>query len=186
MSATPLLRVAQSVPAAVRAPAELLLQRDGPYARAFENLILALIILSVVSVGVETTPGLPAWVTRALRIEEIVVVSVFSVEYLLRIVAAKKKIAFVFSFYGLVDLLAIAPFYIAGVDARALRAFRVLRLLRVLKLQTRVLEATVAERTRELVDKNTSLEQARHGSTPSSTPRGHCRSRSCRRRFRRS
>ena len=85
---------------------------------------------------------------------------VFSLEYLLRIVAATDKLKFIFSFHGLVDLLAIAPFYLAGYDARWLRALRLLRLLRVLKLQTHLLETTVATRTRELADKNASLEQA--------------------------
>jgi serine phosphatase RsbU (regulator of sigma subunit) len=153
-------RAARTAGAPVRALAELLLGRDGPYARAFENLILALIALSVVSVGIEAASGLPGWVTRALRIEEIVVVAVFSLEYLLRIVAADNKLAFVFSFYGLVDLLAIAPFYLAGLDLRYLRTLRVLRVLRVLKLQRRILEATVAERTRELADRHAALQRA--------------------------
>ena len=153
-------RANQAATAPVRGLAELLVLRSGPYARAFENLILALIVLSVASIGVEAIPGLPAWATRALRVEEIAVVAVFSLEYLLRIVAAKNKLAFIFSFHGLVDLLSIAPFYLAGVDARWLRVLRLLRLLRVLKLQTHILEATVAERTRELADKNAALEQA--------------------------
>jgi serine phosphatase RsbU (regulator of sigma subunit) len=140
--------------------AELLLESPGPYARAFENLILALIVFSVVSVGVEAIPGLPAWAMQGLRIAEIVVVAVFTLEYLLRVVAARHKLAFVFSFPGLVDLLAIAPFYLLGFDARWLRALRLLRLLRVLKLQTHLLEATVAERTHELADKNAALERA--------------------------
>ena len=137
-------RAAQSVNAPVRQLAYLLLERDGRYAQAFENLILALIVLSLVSVGLETLSGLPAWATLALKIGEIVIVAVFSFEYVLRVVAAPRKIAFIFSFYGLVDLLSIAPFYLAGLDARCLRALRVLRLLRVLKLQTRILENTVA------------------------------------------
>ena len=144
----------------VRQLAELLLLRPGPYARGFENLILALILLSVASVGLEAMPGLPGWATRVLRIEEIVVVTVFSLEYLLRIAAAREKLAFIFSFYGLVDLLSIAPFFLAGVDTRWLRAVRMLRLVRVLKLRTHVLESTVAERTRELAEKNASLERA--------------------------
>jgi phosphoserine phosphatase RsbU/P len=150
----------QSARAAVRQRAQLLLRPDRPVGRAFENLILALIVLSVVSVLLEATPGLPEWAKRAFHIEEIVVVSVFSVEYLLRLVAAERIKAFVFSFSGLVDLISIAPFYLAGVDARAVRALRLLRLLRVLKLQTHILENTVAERTRELADRNASLEQA--------------------------
>ncbi len=157
---TVLGRTVQSVNAPVRQLAQLLLERDGPYAQAFENLILALIVLSLVSVGLETLSGLPAWATRVLKIGEIVVVAVFSFEYLLRIVAAPRKLAFIFSFYGLVDLLAIAPFYLAGLDARYLRALRVLRVLRVLKLQRRVLEKIVAERTHELAERNNALIQA--------------------------
>ena len=160
MSMAPARRATQAVTAPVRGLAEWLLLRPGPYARAFENLILALIVLSVASIGVEAIPGLPDWARRALRIEEIVVVAVFSLEYLLRIVAAREKVAFILSFHGLVDLLAIAPFFLAGLDARWLRVLRLLRLLRVLKLQTHILETTVAERTRELTDKNASLEQA--------------------------
>ncbi len=153
-------RAVQHVSAPVRQLAQLLLERDGPYAQAFENLILALIVLSLVSVGLETLPGLPAWAALVLKIGEIVVVAVFSFEYLLRIVAAPRKLAFIFSFYGLVDLLAIAPFYLAGLDVRYLRALRVLRVLRVLKLQRRVLEKVVAERTHELAERNKALMQA--------------------------
>ena len=133
---------------------------EGRYARAFENLIVALILFSVASVGLESIPGMPAWAVRALYLAEIVVVAVFSFEYLLRVATARKRLAFVFSYQGIVDLLAIAPFYLAGLDARWLRALRLLRLLRVLKLQTHVLETTVAERTRELADKNAALEKA--------------------------
>jgi sigma-B regulation protein RsbU (phosphoserine phosphatase) len=145
---------------ALQKRALLLLRPDRRFGRAFENLILALIVLSVASVILEATPGLPAWARRAFHIEEIVVVAVFSFEYLLRLVAAENRKAFVFSFQGIVDLISIAPFYLGGVDARAVRALRLLRLLRVLKLQTHILENTVAERTRELADKNAALKQA--------------------------
>jgi sigma-B regulation protein RsbU (phosphoserine phosphatase) len=153
-------RAVQSARAALRERAEALLRTDRPFGRAFENLILALIVLSVASVIVEATPGLPAWTKPVFHVEELIVVVVFSLEYLLRVVAARRIRDFVFSFQGAVDLIAIAPFFIAGVDTRAVRALRLLRLLRVLKLQTRVLENTVAERTHELADKNASLEQA--------------------------
>jgi len=153
-------RGVQTFGASLRQLAQLLLERDGAYAQAFENLILALIVLSLVSVGLETLSGLPAWATMVLKVGEIVIVAVFSFEYLLRIVAAPHKLAFIFSFYGLVDLLAIAPFYLAGLDVRYVRALRVLRVLRVLKLQRRVLENTVAERTQELAERNSALMQA--------------------------
>jgi serine phosphatase RsbU (regulator of sigma subunit) len=160
MNRVSVLRAVRSAGTAVRERAQRLLRPDRRFGRAFENLILALIVVSVASVILEATPGLPAWARHAFYIEEIIVVSVFSFEYLLRLVAAEHKTAFIFSFQGLVDLISIAPFYLAGVDARAVRALRLLRLLRVLKLQTHILENTVAERTRELADKNASLEQA--------------------------
>jgi phosphoserine phosphatase RsbU/P len=106
---------------------------------------------------VEALPGLPGWAQRGLHVEEIVVVVVFSAEYVLRIVAARAKLAFIFSFAGIIDFLSIAPFVLLGVDARWLR---ILRLLRVLKLRTHMLESTVAERTRQLAEKNAALEQA--------------------------
>jgi sigma-B regulation protein RsbU (phosphoserine phosphatase) len=95
-----------------------------------------------------------------LRVTEIIVVAVFSFEYLLRIIAAPGKLGFIFSYQGIIDLLAIAPFYLTGFDARWLRALRLLRLLRVLKLQTHILETVVEERTRELREKNAALEKA--------------------------
>jgi phosphoserine phosphatase RsbU/P len=160
VSSAPLRRGLAAVTAPTHRLADLLLVSRGPYARAFDNLILGLIIFSVASVGVESIPDLPQWVQRTLHLAEILVVAVFSFEYLLRIVAAKNKLAFIFSYQGLIDLLAIAPFYATGFDARWLRALRLLRLLRVLKLQTHILESVVEERTRELAQKNAALEAA--------------------------
>jgi serine phosphatase RsbU (regulator of sigma subunit) len=153
-------RAVQSVSAPVRALAETLVGRDGPHARAFDNVILALIVISVLSVVLQATADLPGWAIQVLKITEFVVVAVFTFEYVLRIVAAPHKLEFVFSFYGLVDLVSIAPFYLARLDVRYLRILRLLRLLRVLKLQRRILETTVAERTRELAERNLALVQA--------------------------
>ena len=59
----------------------------------------------------------------------------FTVEYLLRIFVSDNKIKFIFSFYGLVDLFAILPFYLStGIDLRSLRILRLLRLFRAFKL----------------------------------------------------
>jgi len=153
-------RLTELVSAKTRGFAVFLVGSRGPYARAFENFILALVIFSIASIGVESIPGLPAWATQTLHVAEIVTVAIFTFEYLLRIVAAPNKFAFIFSYQGVVDLLAIAPFYLLGFDARWLRALRLLRLLRVLKLQTHFLETVVEERTRELAEKNAALEKA--------------------------
>ena len=70
-----------------------------------------------------------------LKVIEILSVLIFSVEYLLRIYVSVKKLKFIFSFYGLIDLFAILPFYLSiGIDLRSLRIFRLFRLFRVLKI----------------------------------------------------
>ncbi len=106
---------------------------DTVLGRAFEYFTQFLIILSVVSVGVETLPDLPSWTTRAFVTEETIVVGVFTLEYILRIAAAQRKLGYILSFYGLIDALSVLPYYVSGIDMRALRAFRLLRMLRVLK-----------------------------------------------------
>jgi len=97
--------------------------------------ITILIVYSVVCFSIETLPNLPASVLEFLRYSEVAIVSIFTVEYLYRIYAAEKRLGFIFSFYGIIDLLAILPFYLAtAVDLRSLRLMRLLRLLRLLKL----------------------------------------------------
>jgi voltage-gated potassium channel len=97
--------------------------------------ITALILFSVVSFSIETLPDLPAATRVFLKYSEIVVVGLFSVEYLYRLYATPQKLRFIFSFYGLIDLLAILPFYLGlFIDLRTLRLIRLLRLLRLLKL----------------------------------------------------
>lgn len=102
--------------------------------RAFNLFIMVLIVLSVLSISVETLPDLDEKLHRYLEVFEIVVVIIFTIEYLLRIIVADKKFKYIFSFYGLIDLLAIIPFYLAaGIDLRSVRVFRILRLFRLLK-----------------------------------------------------
>ena len=103
--------------------------------RVFNLFIIVLILLSVISISLITLPDLDESTVRILEIFEILVVVVFTVEYILRIYVADKKLSYIFSFYGLIDLIAILPFYIStGLDLRALRIFRVFRLLRIFKL----------------------------------------------------
>ena len=83
----------------------------------------------------ETLPDLQPGTERFLHYSEIVVVIIFTVEYLYRVYIADNRMRFIFSFYGLIDLLAILPFYIApALDLRTLRLLRLLRMLRLLKL----------------------------------------------------
>ncbi|NQT38218.1 MAG: ion transporter, partial [Planctomycetes bacterium] len=69
-----------------------------------------------------------------LYVVEVVTVALFTIEYGLRITVADKRLGFIFSFYGLVDLVAILPFYVStGVDLRAVRVVRLFRVFRLFK-----------------------------------------------------
>ncbi|WP_052958671.1 ion transporter [Maribacter thermophilus] len=108
---------------------------DNPKSRYFAYFIQILIFVSIVSFSVETVPDLSASTRSVLRVIEVFCVVVFTAEYLLRIYVSDRKLRFVFSFYGIIDFLAILPFYLAlGIDLRSLRALRFLRLFRLLKL----------------------------------------------------
>ncbi len=103
--------------------------------RRFAWFIQALILLSMITFTVETLPNLdPAWY-RVFFGMEAVIVAIFTFEYLLRLASAPRKLRFVFSFFGLIDLVAILPFYLAtGLDLRSVRILRLLRLVRIVKL----------------------------------------------------
>jgi len=103
--------------------------------RVFTFSIQFLIIVSLVTFSIDTLPDLSSSTKKLLRLIEVITVVIFSLEYILRLVVAEKIFKFVFSFFGLIDLAAILPFYITtGLDLRAVRVFRLLRLLRILKL----------------------------------------------------
>jgi voltage-gated potassium channel len=103
--------------------------REG---RVFAISIQFLIVLSLVTFSIDTLRDLSPQTRTILRIIEIATILCFTIEYFLRIIAADNKLRFIFSFYGIIDLLAFLPFYITtGLD---LRSVRILRLLRVITL----------------------------------------------------
>ena len=109
----------------------------SPLGKIFDYFIQILIFLSLFAVSLETLPNKGVILNKILELFEIFCLSVFSIEYLLRIFVAKKRFKYIFSFYGIVDFLAVAPFFFPTkeiIDLRFLRAFRIFRLFRALKL----------------------------------------------------
>ncbi|QTY27938.1 ion transporter [Flavobacterium sp. CS20] len=103
--------------------------------KIFDYFIQFLILASLIAFTVETLPDNSKKTIDFLATFEIICVSIFTLEYILRIYVAKKPLKYIFSFYGLIDFLAIFPFYLrTAYDLRALRAFRVFRIFRTLKL----------------------------------------------------
>ena len=108
---------------------------DNKLSKWFAFFIQILILLSLITFSIETLPNLEPSTRVALRAIEVFCVVVFTIEYILRIYVADSKPKFIFSFFGIIDFVAILPFYLSfGVDLRSLRALRFLRLFRVLKL----------------------------------------------------
>lgn len=108
---------------------------DTKIGKAFDLFIQGLIVISLITFSIETLPNLTKNLRRILSLIELITVAIFSVEYILRVLVADRKLEFIFSLQGLIDFLAILPFYIRlGIDLRSIRIFRLFRLFRVLKL----------------------------------------------------
>jgi len=116
--------------------ADIIHRHDTPAGKLFDWASIALILFSITTLTIETVPGLSPATRHALDISEIVVSSLFLLEYILRLATSRRKIRYAFSFYGIIDLLAVLPFLLGlGIDARSIRMFWFLRALRLLKLE---------------------------------------------------
>ena len=98
-----------------------------------DYVIQFLIVVSLVLLVVETEPGLTKQQMYWLHFIDKTIVVIFTIEYIIRTWLDGKK--FTLSFHGIIDLLAIAPYYLSlGVGFQSIRIFRLFRLFRILKL----------------------------------------------------
>lgn len=105
--------------------------------RWFDLSIQILIILSLLVYSVGTLPNLSHFWKKVLTILDLFCYVIFTVEYILRIYITKKRLKYIFSFYGIIDLLAILPFLLASeIDLRSIRALRVFRIISALKISS--------------------------------------------------
>ncbi|OGY58662.1 MAG: hypothetical protein A3H06_02510 [Candidatus Colwellbacteria bacterium RIFCSPLOWO2_12_FULL_44_13] len=107
------------------------------------NFLSIVIIFSVLAIILESIPSLHKYVTSFLYIEYICV-AIFSVEYIGRVIGAPKKHEYIFSFFGLIDIVSIIPTllgagYLAPLkltrELRILRFLRILRLIKVIRVE---------------------------------------------------
>lgn len=114
---------------------QIIENNDTPTGRFFDLFIQFIIVVSLVSFSIETLPNLSSKTIRFLKYVELITVAIFTIEYISRVAVADRKLKFIFSFFGLVDLFAILPFYLTtAIDLRAIRILRLLRLFRAFKL----------------------------------------------------
>jgi len=118
---------------------DIIYEADTPLGKAFDVVLLVLILLSIIFVMLESVKGLPPGLYDILFYGEWVITICFTFEYLARIITIKKPTRYIFSFYGIIDFLSTLPlylsFFITGTSALlAVRALRLLRVFRILKL----------------------------------------------------
>ena len=109
--------------------------QNSSLGRKLDLLMVALVIISVVVMILETMPELSR-LRRAFLTIEVIFVVIFIAEYAVRVFVSRPRRAYIFSFYGLVDLLAILPMLLlpTASGVRVVRLLRVFRLMRLFKL----------------------------------------------------
>lgn len=104
--------------------------------RLFDLILLGLILLSVLLVMLETVKGFDTKYHEQLIVLEWIITIFFTLEYVLRIITTRKPSQYIFSFYGIIDLIAILPMYLSFffVGTKVFAVIRSLRLLRLFKI----------------------------------------------------
>ena len=114
---------------------KIVLESDTKIGRIFDIFIQSLIILSLLSISVESLPNLTQNQREIINIFEEISLIIFAVEFFIRLFFTKPFTKYLFSFFGIVDLIAILPFFLStGIDLRSARIFRLFRIFRIFKL----------------------------------------------------
>jgi len=109
--------------------------------KLFSKLIYALIIFNIICLILESYRFMREMYGAFFYVVELISVMIFTVEYVVRVFVSYTKnrrgLGYIFSWYGIIDLIAILPFYLPLIfpfDLRVLRILRLLRIVRILKL----------------------------------------------------
>jgi voltage-gated potassium channel len=140
---------------------EIIFEADTRAGKAFDVGLLICIVLSVLTVMLESVTSFHQEYGEALRITEWVFTGLFTIEYVLRLLTFGHRRGYAVSFFGVVDLLAILPTYLSlfvgGAQSLVvIRSLRLLRIFRVLKLvqflgEARMLQAALKASSRKIV-----------------------------------
>lgn len=126
---------------------EIIYEADTPLGKFFDILLIVLIVLSVILVMLESVKEIDRNYHAVLLNLEWIVTIFFSFEYIARVISVKKPFKYIFSFYGIIDLISTIPLYLSYIFAGsqvllAVRSFRLLRIFRILKLVKFIGEAS--------------------------------------------
>lgn len=114
----------------------IIFEHDTKPGRLFDEALLVLILLSVLVVFADSMPRFSEQYGFVLLSLEWLFTLLFTVEYIIRIIVSPRKKKYIFSFYGLIDLISIIPTYLSLilVGSQFLIIIRILRLLRVFRI----------------------------------------------------
>ena len=114
----------------------------GPETRMgklFDIWLLIMILASIVVIMLESVPSIQKLYAHEFIVIEFTITGLFTIEYMLRIISTRHPLRYIFSFFGLIDLVSILPTYltlfISGTKPlTVIRALRFLRIFRILEL----------------------------------------------------
>ena len=143
---------------------EIIFEADTFLGKLFDISLLILILFSVAAVMIESVEQYSIKYNKELTIIEWIITAIFSLEYILRIFSVNKPFKYIFSFYGIIDLVSLLPTYlglfmfsgsISSIKTirtiRLLRVFRILKLIRYVKEANTLKQALIASRQRIVV-----------------------------------
>ena len=121
---------------------------ETPAGRLFDIILLFAIVLSIIQVMFESVPSINAKFSGFFGYLEWSFTIIFTCEYLLRLFIERRPTRYAFSFFGIIDFLALLPTYLTlflagGSYLVVIRAIRLLRVFRILKLSRYLGEANV-------------------------------------------
>jgi len=118
---------------------KIIFEVDTRTGKNFNEALLSIIVLSVVLVMLESVSSIYANHQTLLKTAEWIITAIFTIEYAVRIIVVRKPLRYIFSFYGIIDFLAIIPtfiglFFVGSHSLVVIRLLRLLRVFRILKL----------------------------------------------------
>ncbi|WP_213954607.1 ion transporter [Variovorax sp. dw_954] len=114
----------------------IIFEADTRAGKAFDVGLIIVILASVTAVVLDSVASIHARFAFELRVFEVLVTATFTIEYLVRLACVRRPDRYAFSVFGIIDLLALLPTYLAVLvpGLHALIDVRVLRLLRVFRV----------------------------------------------------
>ncbi len=119
----------------------VIFESDTPKGKKFDVLLIVAIFLSIVFAFVDSIRTLPLILRRVLEVGNFILTALFTLEYAARVYCAPDRKRYIFSFFGIIDLLSILPPYLFLIAPTArymllLRSFRFIRIFRIFRLFT--------------------------------------------------